>query len=115
MYMVVSVGEKVHVIERRMFESDVRRHFFGTVERVDAVMMRLVGYAFIYDSGMSAYVRGRELRTRIIPLAGAGLVINVAPEDANVADVRYVDENGRLVITDGASFSMDINEFGRAR
>lgn len=28
--MLLDVGDKVHVIERRLFESDVRRHIFGT-------------------------------------------------------------------------------------
>ena len=113
--VLLDIGEKVHVIERRMFDSDVRRHFFGTVERVDAVAMRLVGYVFVYDSGTSAYVRGRELRRRIIPLGSAGLVINVAPQETNVEDVRYLEDAGRFVVTDGASFSLDINEFGRSR
>lgn len=113
--MLLDIGEKVHVIERRMFDSDVRRHFFGTVERVDASAIRITGYVYVYDSSSTEYVRGKEQRTRIIPLAANGYVINVAPSATDVEEVRYVEQNGRLMVTDGASFGLDINEFGRLR
>ena len=113
--MLVDIGDKVHVTERRMFESDVRRHFFGTVERVDASAMRTTGYVYVYDSSSSTYVRGKETRTRVLPLASSGFTINIAPSDTNVDDVRYVEQNGRLTMTDGGSFALDINEFGRLR
>lgn len=113
--MLLDIGDKVHVIERRLFDSDVRRHFVGTVDRVDSAAMRVSGYVFVFDSGPSAYVRSDELRTRIIPLAAAGFVINVAPPETNIDDVRYVEQGGRLIVTDGGVFSLDINEFGRAR
>lgn len=98
-----------------MFEGDIRRHFFGTVERVDTTAMRITGYVFVYDAGSSTYARGGELRTRVIPLSSPGYVINVAPPDTNVEDVRYLEKDGRLTVTDGASFKLDINEFGRLR
>ncbi|MCJ7779975.1 MAG: hypothetical protein MUQ27_04050 [Acidimicrobiia bacterium] len=113
--MLVDIGDKVHVIERRMFDSDVRRHFFGAVERVEASAIRITGYVYVYDSSSSTYVRGKESRTRVIPLAANGFVINVAPRETNLDDVRYVEQNGRLTITDGGSFALDINEFGRLR
>ena len=113
--MLLDVGDKVHVIERRQFDSDVRRHFFGVVERVDSGAMRITGYVFVYDPGSSSYVRGAMQRTRVIPLGSAGFVINVAPNETEPVDVRYVEQHGRLTVTDGGSFSLDINEFGRMR
>jgi hypothetical protein len=32
--MLLDIGERVHVIERRLFDTDVRRQFFGVIERV---------------------------------------------------------------------------------
>ena len=113
--MLVDIGDKIHVIERRMFDGDVRRHFFGVVERADTSAMRITGHVYVYDSGSSTYVRGKELRTRVIPLAASGFVINVAPSETNVEEVRYVEKDGRLTVTDNGSFSLDINEFGRLR
>ena len=51
----------------------------------------------------------------MIPLGSAGFVINVAPNETDPVDVRYVEQHGRLTVTDGGSFSLDINEFGRMR
>ncbi len=78
--MVIDVGEIVHVIDRRGFEADLRRHFVGVVEQVDKLALRVVGYAFIYDTSDSTFIRRDEKRTRVIPLT-SGLIINVAPPD----------------------------------
>ncbi|MFZ0493766.1 MAG: hypothetical protein WAM81_11290 [Acidimicrobiia bacterium] len=113
--MLLDIGEKVHVIERRLFDSDLRRHFFGVVERVDMSAIRITGYVFVYNSSSSTYARGSQPRTRVIPLAASGFVINVAPGDTNVEEVQYVERKGRLTVTDGGSFELDVNEFGGSR
>ena len=113
--MLIDVGNYVHVMERRRFDTDLRRHFFGVVEAVAGSAMRVAGYAFVYDSGKTAYVRSAERRTRVMPIASSGLVINIAPSDTRVDEVRYEELDGRLTVTDGGSFSLDINEFGRNR
>ena len=112
---MIAIDEIVHIIERQGFDSDVRRHFIGVVEQADGSLIRVVGYAFMYDPSLTRYVRASELRTRIIPLSASGLVINIAPPDTQLEDVRYEDRDGRLIVTDGGSFSLDINEFGRNR
>jgi hypothetical protein len=113
--MLLDIGDKVHVIERRLFDSDVRRHFFGTVERVDVSAIRITGYVFVYNSGSSSYIRGPLPRTRVIPLVSSGFIINVAPSETNVEDVQYIDRDGRLTVTDGGAFNLEINEFGGSR
>lgn len=114
--MVIDVGEKVHVIERRRFDGDIRRHVCGVVDRSDDTAVRITGYEFIYDSGLSGYIRGQRARTRTVPLGAAGYVVNVIPPDTVIESVRYEsDESGRLRVTDGDSFNLDINEFGRLR
>ena len=32
--MVIVAGDKVHIMTRRLFETDLRRHFVGVVEEV---------------------------------------------------------------------------------
>ena len=113
--MLLDIGDKIHVIERRLFDTDVRRHFFGEVERIDSAAVQLTGLVFVYDSRSSTYVRGDRFRTRVIPLAANGFIINVAPRETNVDDVRYIERDGRLAVTDGGDFLLDINEFGGSR
>jgi hypothetical protein len=52
---LVKPGEVVHVIERRLFSGDVRRHFVGEIEACTDRALRLKGYLFVYDSGASAF------------------------------------------------------------
>lgn len=113
--MTVDVGEYVHVVERRRFESDLRRHFLGRVDRADGITIRASGYTFVYDHGRTAYVRSDRQRTRIFGLNAGGLIVNVVTPDTNLDDVRYQEVGGRLVVTDGASLLLDINEFGPNR
>ena len=42
--MIIKPGEKVHVIQRREFESDVRRHFIGDVTEAGEFSIRVCGY-----------------------------------------------------------------------
>lgn len=113
--MVIDVGEIVHVIDRRGFEADLRRHFVGVVEQVDKLAIRVVGYAFIYDTSDSTFIRRDEKRTRVIPLT-SGLIINVAPPQTDLENVRYAaDENGHAAVTDGGVFTLNITEFGPFR
>ena len=77
--------------------------------------MRVRGYVFLYDSGTTVYLRSTEQRTRVISLTGDGLIINIVPPETNIEEVRYEDQEGRLVVTDGEAFRLDINEFGRNR
>lgn len=108
---LVETGELIHVIERRVFSGDVRRHFVGAVGARTDHAIRLKGYLFVYDSGASGFVRKPELRTRIIPLDNR-VVINVLPRGVSVEEIRYAhDSDGNLTLTDGAGFELDISEF----
>jgi hypothetical protein len=104
-------GEVIHLIERRMFPDDVRRHFVGEVEVASDRGIRLRGYLFVYDSDAGKFPRKAEVRTRVVPLDNR-VVISVLPEGISIVDVHYVhDEEGNLSITDGREFELDISEF----
>ena len=114
--MLVGSGDKVHVVERRLFDGDVRRHFLGIVEAANDVAMRVSGFSFVYDPGSTNFVRRSDSRVRIIPLVGSAHIINVLPTAASLPEARYqTDDHDHLVLTDGETFSLDINEFGPHR
>jgi hypothetical protein len=113
---VLKPGEKIHVITRRLFEGDIRRHFAGEVVAANESIARVKGYAYVFYPGPNEYVRRPELRERIIALADAGNVINVMPESVNLEELVYrPSEQNRLVVTDNRSFHLDINEFSGIR
>ena len=114
--MVIKVGEKVHIITRRLFEADLRRHFAGIVTEVSESMMRVKGYAFNFDEGQNDFVRQDDPRERLFGIADVGLVVNLLPFNTDLELVRYsMEEKGQRVLTDGETFSLNISEFGPRR
>jgi hypothetical protein len=110
--MLLNPGEKIHVMTRRYFDGDLRRHFAGQVVAANESAARVRGYAFVFYPGSNEYVRRPDLRERIIALNDAGNIINVIPENVNLEELVYhPSEEKRLVVTDRRSFSLDINEF----
>lgn len=104
-------GEIVHVIERRLFAGDVRRHFVGEIEACTDRALRVRGYLFVYDSGASAFTRKPELRIRLIPLDNR-VIVNVLPDGVPLEKIGYAhDDEGNLTLTDGGDFELDISEF----
>ena len=114
--MPISVGEKLHVITRRLFEGDLRRHFAGVVTAVEGNIVRLEGYVFIFDTRANAWDRRHEKRTRIVGVGDSGHIIKVIPPEVEIDALVYqLDASRHLVVTDGKKFALDINEFGAQR
>lgn len=110
--MALSEGEQIHVINRRKFEGDLRRHFVGRVEAVSGSVARIRGIAFVFDSNKNQYERKTGVRIRIVGLEDSGILINVLPSEVALDQLRYDTNSQRqLVLTDGAGFCLDINEF----
>jgi hypothetical protein len=111
--MVLKEGEKIHVIMRRQFEDDVRRHFVGEVQGVTEIAVRVQGYAFVFDPFKHLYLKRPELRVRIFPAADSGIIITVIPQTVILEDISYqMSQQNRMIVTDGKEFTLDINEFG---
>lgn len=113
--MILEQGEKVHIIERRYFADDLRRHLVGEVVGCTEQSVRVKGYIWVFDVANGRFVRKPEKRERILSLADR-LTINVLPPEANLDTVKYVDTPQRgLVVTDETTFSLEITEFSTMR
>jgi hypothetical protein len=110
--MVLEVGEKIHVIVRRKWEDDVRRHFVGEVTEATENVARAKGYVFVFNPTKYEYIKRPELRDRIVSLTDGGNTINIIPSTVDLDKVSYqMSKNNRLVFAAG-EYSLDINEFG---
>ena len=110
---MLTKGDKLFLITRRLFESDLRRHFVGEVLEVSAATVMVSGYAFVFDQTVNEFVRRDDLRTRIFSLIDAGIDIGVLPRDAYLEDIRYyLDDERRRILTDQKTFKMNVSEFG---
>ena len=109
--MIFEIGEKVHIVERRFFTDDLRRHFVGEVIQCTDYAFRIVGYTWAFDSFKGEFTRKPEKRVRVI-FGGERHTINIIPRHVNIEEIKYVrDQNKGLVATDGKGFSLEISEF----
>lgn len=110
---LLKTGEKIHVIHRRRFDKDIRRHFVGTVEAYEDGMVRATGHVFVVDELKEhLFAKRPDLRTKLIPLASGDVIINVLPEALDLDQVRYELDGRKLWVTDGNGWKMDVKEFG---
>lgn len=111
--MVLSKGEKILVIRRRLFEKDIRRHFVGEIEEVSAELVRITGFAFIFDETNNDYKRRSKPQTNVFSLVDAGIAVILLPKEIDLEAIRYrMNDKGHRVLTDGKSYSLQVSEFG---
>jgi hypothetical protein len=114
--MVLERGEKIHLMVRRLFEKDLRRHFVGEVTEVNGHLARAEGYVYVLDNVTGQYNRRPTKRIRLIGLADPGNIINVLPPGADLEHVKYIEsQEGALAVTDDKTFTLEVNEFGATR
>lgn len=110
---ILKPGEKIHVIHRRRFDKDIRRHFVGTVEAFAAGVVRATGYVFVIDDLKEhLFIKRPDRRTKLIPLASGDVIVNVLPDAVDIEAVAYKLEDRVLWVTDGNGWKMDVKEFG---
>lgn len=109
--MLLEPEQRVHLIERRQFPEDARRHFAGVVEACSRGGFRVRGHLFVYDGARGQFVRKRGTRTRIVFFDNL-VIVNLLPDSVDPDALRYEhDSEDALVVTDGSDWSIDINEF----
>jgi hypothetical protein len=107
---VIEVGEKVHIVMRRHFKEDIRRHFAGTVTAASLGLIRAQGFTFICSPVGLECRRLPGLRIRLFGLQDSGYIVNVLPPDVAVERLHYEAKGGALVLMDGAGYSLEVNE-----
>ena len=114
--MLVEIDEKVHVVVRRAFETDLRRHFIGEIKVANGSIARIEGYLMVFDKSKNIFIKKPIVRNTIMDLSSSGYWVNIIPKDVKLEDLKYAyDIKDKLKLTDGKSFEIDINEFGAFR
>lgn len=109
---VLGVGEKVHVVTRRSFPEDARRHFAGAVLACSGDVAKVEGYSFVLHATTNEYERRPERRIRVLSLSDAGNIVNVLPEAVRLEKLSYEFSSGKLLMTDGEGYVLELTEFG---
>jgi len=110
--MIISPGEKIHIVSRPLYDEDTRRYFVGEVINAEGDLVRARGYVFVLDRRSQKFHKLPELRIRIFGFADARIIVNVIPNDTEIEAIDcQINDQARMVVTDGRSFRLDIHEF----
>lgn len=109
--MLLETGTTVLVAHRRLFENDRSRFFVGRVDAYEGGIARITGYTWIQD-GFTGALIGRidGPRTKLISLSSGALLVYALPTIAPDAIQFKHDAKGRLWLTDGAEFRLELSE-----
>ena len=104
-------GDRVLVIDHKMFRDDNTRLFVGVVEEYDEVAIRVRGFPFhLNPYEISGAERHGEERVRILSLM-AGDLIYLLPRELDVSTLQLRRSPKSLMLTDGDAMSLDLSEW----
>jgi len=109
--MILTQGEKVHIIHRRQYEKDHHRHFVGVVESYEGGVARVTGNVYTVDPVKFSFMRRAETRTRLVAVASGDVLVNVIPASVNLEKIMYKTERKAVRVTDGSSWYLDLSEY----
>lgn len=104
-------GDRVLIIDRKLFRDDNTRLFVGMVEEFDESAMRVRGYPFhLSPYEVSGAERHGDERVRIVSLF-AGDLIYLLPRELDCVKVQLRRSPKSLMLTDGEGLTVDLTEW----
>jgi hypothetical protein len=112
--MLLNPGDNILVSHRRLFEREHSRYFVGRVDGYEAGIVRAVGFTYLLDP-MSGKVIGKdEPRIKLLSIASGTLIVYLLPPEAGPDKAWVMSEVGRLVLTNGEGYTMNLTEDAHA-
>jgi hypothetical protein len=109
--MILAEGDKILVAHRRLFERDETRFFVGVVNGYDGGVVKATGHSYVRDMLSGQMVEKADARTKILSLASGTLIVYELPSSVALDALRFVIDGGRMTITDGGKYAMNLGEF----
>jgi len=108
--MLLNKGDTVLVANRRLFETDEVRFFIGRVDEYDAGIVKATGRSYVHDVMSGRMIEKADKRTRILSLSSGTSLVYQIPGTVSLEALKFVDEAGRLSLTDEKGFTMNLTE-----
>jgi len=108
--MLLREGDKILVAHRRLFDKDVARFFIGQVEAYEAGVVKVTGHSYVRDALGGQVVEKAEQRTKTLSLSSGTLIVYQLPDGVALDTLKFVSAEGRLSLTDGKGFTMNLTE-----
>jgi len=112
--MLLKRGDKILIAHRRLFESDQERFFVGQVEDYEAGVVKSRGHSYVRDVIGGLVIEKPEERTKILALSSGTLLVYQLPDTVVFDSLRFEVAEGRLSLTDGRGFHMNLTEHTHA-
>ncbi len=107
---IVNSGDRILVVDKRLFKDDNTRLFVGIVEEFATDVIRARGFSYhVSPYEVSGSERRGEERVRIITLA-AGDIVFVLPAEQDLTRLQLKRSPKSMQLTDG-TFAMDLSDF----
>jgi hypothetical protein len=106
----ITEGDRIVLIDRRLFKDDNTRIFVGIVEETESVLVRARGFVFhvsAYDVG--GQERRGEERVRVFSL-GSGDIVYLLPKEQDIAHLMLKRSPKSMTLSDG-QYAMDLSDF----
>lgn len=108
--MLLNAGEKIFVAHRRLFEKDSIRFFVGTVDHFEDGIVRTTGHSYVRDNFSGSMLEKPEERTKLLSISSGTLIVYVIPAQVMMADLKFTENNGMLMMQDGKGFTMNLSD-----
>ena len=107
---IVTEGDRILVIDKRLFKDDNTRLFVGIVEEFEANIIRARGFSFhVSPYEVSGAERRGEERVRLITMS-SGDIVFVLPRDQDLTRLQLKRSPKSMQLTDG-TFALDLSDF----
>jgi hypothetical protein len=112
--MVLKQGDKILVAHRRLFEKDEVRFFIGQVDVYEGGVVKATGNSYVRDAMGGRVIEKPEERTKILSLSSGTLLVYQLPDALALDALKFVTMEGRVSLTDGKGFTMNLTEHPHA-
>jgi len=104
-------GDRLLIIEPRLYKDDNTRMLVGIVEEYDQSIIRLRGFPFhLNPYEISGSERHGEERVRLVSLA-SGYIIYQLPQELDVSKLMLRRSPKSLMLCEGDNMSLDLSEW----
>lgn len=108
--MLLKEGDKILVAHRRLFDKDEMRFFVGRVDAYEAGVVKVTGHSYVRDLIGGRLIEKAEARTKILSFSSGTLIVYQLPARVELDALMFAAEEGRLLLTDGRGFTMNLAE-----
>lgn len=108
---ILETGDKLLIVHRRLYPSDLPRYFAGTVDAFADGLAVVTGYTWEREQFAGRFRKKEDVRRKIVPIASGTVLAYLLPRETDVGNL-VVENLGRdtIWLTDRAHFRMDLTE-----